>query len=97
MSFQLRSRGFSRVVCHLSQKELDYLRTTFLLVGDNQVVELQVETFKSDFGISNYLQLEGETYLEGRPSLLTSEEYERIEDVIQPMTWVFNITHEIPF
>ncbi len=97
MSYQLRSRGFSRVVCHLSQKELDYLRTAFLLVGENQVVELQVETFKSDFGISNYLQLEGETYLEGRPSLLTSEEYERIEDVIQPMTWVFNITHEIPF
>ena len=97
MSFQLRSRGFSRVVCHLSQKELDYLRTAFLLVGDNQVVELQVETFKSDFDISSYLQLEGETYLEGRPSLLTSEEYERIEDVIQPMTWVFNITHEIPF
>lgn len=97
MSYQLRSRGFSRVVCHLSQKELDYLRTAFLLVGENQVVELQVETFKSDFGISNYLQLEGETYLEGRPSLLTIEEYERIEDVIQPMTWVFNITHEIPF
>lgn len=97
MSYQLRSKGFSRVVCHLSQKELDYLRTAFLLVGENQVVELQVETFKSDFGISNYLQLEGETYLEGRPSLLTSEEYERIEDVIQPMTWVFNITHEIPF
>lgn len=97
MSYQLRSRGFSRAVCHLSQKELDYLRTAFLLVGENQVVELQVETFKSDFGISNYLQLEGETYLEGRPSLLTSEEYERIEDVIQPMTWVFNITHEIPF
>ena len=97
MSYQLRSRGFSRVVCHLSQKELDYLRTAFLLIGENQVVELQVETFKSDFGISNYLQLEGETYLEGRPSLLTSEEYERIEDVIQPMTWVFNITHEIPF
>lgn len=97
MSYHLRSRGFSRVVCHLSQKELDYLRTAFLLVGENQVVELQVETFKSDFGISNYLQLEGETYLEGRPSLLTSEEYERIEDVIQPMTWVFNITHEIPF
>lgn len=85
------------MVCHLSQKELDYLRTAFLLVGENQVVELQVETFKSNFGISNYLQLEGETYLEGRPSLLTSEEYERIEDVIQPMTWVFNITHEIPF
>lgn len=97
MSYQLRSKGFSRVVCHLNQKELDYLRTAFLLVGENQVVELQVETFKSDFGISSYLQLEGETYLEGRPSLLTSEEYERIEDVIQPMTWVFNITHEIPF
>lgn len=97
MSYQLRSRGFSRVVCHLSQKELNYLRTAFLLIGENQVVELQVETFKSDFGISNYLHLEGETYLEGRPSLLTSEEYERIEDVIQPMTWVFNITHEIPF
>lgn len=85
------------MVCHLSQKELNYLRTAFLLIGENQVVELQVETFKSDFGISNYLHLEGETYLEGRPSLLTSEEYERIEDVIQPMTWVFNITHEIPF
>ena len=97
MSYQLRSKGFSRVVCHLSQKELDYLRTAFLLVGENQVVELQVETFKSDFGISSYLGLEGETYLEGRPSLLTSEEYERIEDVIQPMTWVFNITHEMPF
>lgn len=97
MSYQLRSKGFSRVVCHLSQKELDYLRTAFLLVGENQVVELQVETFKSDFSISTYLQLEGETYLEGRPSLLTSEEYERIEDVIQPMIWVFNITNEIPF
>ena len=85
------------MVCHLSQKELDYLRTVFLLVGENQVVELQVETFKSDFSISSYLQLEGETYFEGRPAVLTSEDYERIEDVIQPMTWVFNITHEIPF
>lgn len=70
------------MVCHLSQKELDYLRTAFLLVGESQVVELQVETFKSDFVISSYLHLEGETYLEGRPSLLTSEEYARMEDVI---------------
>ncbi|QPL10856.1 hypothetical protein PP754_gp015 [Pectobacterium phage Possum] len=97
MSYQLRSKGFSRVVCHLSQKELDYLRTAFLLVGSNQVVELQVETFNSGFGISSYLQLVGETYLEGLPLLLASEKYERIEEDIQPVTWVFNITHEIPF
>lgn len=97
MSYQLRSRGFSRVVCHLSQDEFDRLRTSFLLIGDNNTVEMTVETYKSDYGISSYLALDSTRYLEGRPAVLTSEEYERIEDVIQPMTWIFNITNEVPF
>lgn len=85
------------MVCHLSEKELDHLRTSFLLIGDDKPVEMVVETYKSDFGESSYLPLDSTRYLEGRPAVLTSEEYERIEDVIQPMTWLFNITTEIPF
>lgn len=97
MSYELRSRGFSRVVCHLSQNEVDAIRTALTLLGEGAVYRKVVDTFKSDFGVSSYLSLTEDLYLEGRPDILTSEEYERIEDVIQPMTWIFNFTKEIPF
>ena len=97
MGYKLRSRGFSRVVCNLSQDQLDHLRTSFLLTGDNNTVEMTVETYKSDFGESSYLPLDSTRYLEGRPAVLTSEKYERIEGTILPVKWIFNITTEIPF
>lgn len=96
MRYELRSIGFSRVVCQLSQNEVDAIRTALTLLGEGAVYHKVVDTFKSDFWVSSYLNVAGDLYLEGSPDTLTSEEYERIEDVIQPMTWVFNFTKEIP-
>lgn len=97
MGYELRSRGFSRVVCQLSQNEVDAIRTALTLLGEGAVYRKVVDTFKADFGVPSYLNVTEDLYIEGRPDTLTSEEYERIEDVIQPMTWVFNFTKEIPF
>ena len=97
MSYELRSIGFSRVVCHLTQSEVDEIRTALTLLGESSVYRKVVDTFKSDFGVSSYLNMTGDLYLEGSIDTLTTEEYERIKDVIQPMTWIFNFTKEIPF
>lgn len=85
------------MVCQLSQNEVDAIRTALTLLGEGAVYRKVVDTFKADFGVPSYLNVTEDLYIEGRPDTLTSEEYERIEDVIQPMTWVFNFTKEIPF
>ena len=97
MSYQLRAIGFSRLVCQITERELDYIRTLILITDVSQVVELRAETFISDHGISSYLDLGGGQYLEGNCDPDNHEVLALHVHQIIPVIWKFNLTTKIPF
>ena len=97
MSFQLRAIGFSRLVCHLGDAELDYIRTLMLLTGQSQKVKMRADTFKSDHGITSYLDLGNGQWLEGSCDPDSDEILKLNVHQVVPIMWHFNITTDIPF
>lgn len=97
MSYQLRAIGFSRLVCHITDAELDYIRTLALLTNQSQKVKVRVETFKSDHGISSYMDLGNGLYLEGSCDPDNHEILALNVHQIVPVEWHFNMTTDIPF
>lgn len=97
MSYQLRAIDFSRLVCQLGDAELDYIRTLILLTSQNQKVEIQAETFKSDHSITSYLDLGNGQYLEGSCDPDGDEILRLNVHQVVPVMWHFSITTNIPF
>ena len=97
MSYQLRAIGFSRLVCQITDAELDYIRTLILLTDGNQKVKVRAETFKSDHGITSYLDLQNGQYLEGSCDPDSDEILKLNVHQIVPVMWHFNLTRDIPF
>lgn len=97
MSYQLRAIGFSRLVCHLGDAELDYIRTLMLITNQSQKVKIRAETFKSDHGISSYLDLGNDIYLEGSCDPDSDEILRLNVHQVVPVMWHFSYTRNIPF
>ena len=97
MSYQLRAIGFSRLVCQITDAELDYIRTLILLTDGNQKVKVRAETFKSDHGITSYLDLQNGQYLVGSCDPDSDEILRLNVHQIVPVMWHFNLTRDIPF
>lgn len=97
MSYRLRAIGFSRLVCHLADAELDYIRTLILLTDQNQKVKIRAETFMSDHDITSYLDLGNGQYLEGSCDPDGDEILRLNVHQVVPVMWHFNITTDIPF
>lgn len=97
MSYELRGQGFTRATCHLSQKEVDNIRTALALLPRGSEVEWVVDTYKSsNWTEQTSIYLGEKTYLEGRCQL-DVEDYIELDDTIIPAKWLFNFTEEIPF
>lgn len=97
MSYQLRAAAFSRLVCHLSEAEFDYIRTLILLLSAGERVELPVDTFRSDHSISSYLDVGNGVYLEGVCDPDESQILRLNANQVVPITWYFNLTNKVPF
>lgn len=97
MSYQLRRQGFSNLTCHLTDADIDYIRTLLLITNSNQEIELKVETFISEYSVNSYIDLGNNTYLEGTCHFYSDASLEMCESKILSIPWKFKITYRIPF
>lgn len=97
MSYELRGQGFTRTTCHLSQKEVDEIRTALTLLPEGSRLERVVDTFMNhDWSAPTNIPLTDDLYLEAECAM-PQEEYIKLQNNIIPYKWVFNLTKEIPF
>lgn len=97
MSYKLRGLGFTRTTCHLSQREVDEIRTALALLPEGSRLERAVVTFMSH-GWSTPLNipLTDGLYLEATCPM-SQEDYIKLQNNILHYKWLFNLTKEIPF
>lgn len=97
MSYELRGKTFNRTVCHLSQKEVDEIRTALTLLPEGSIVERDVDTFMhNDWSSRTNIPLTDDLYLEAECTM-PQEEYIKLQNNIVKYKWLFNFTKEIPF
>lgn len=97
MSYELRASGFSRIVCHLSEQQLNELKTMLFLLGPGKCASMVVDTYKhKEWTTPNNIYLSDGNYLVGTCSL-DEDQYESAEEGIIPIAWSFKTISEIPF
>lgn len=97
MSYELRGKGFTRSTCHLSQREVDEIRTALTLLPEGSSLGRNVDTFmKNDWSAPTTILLTDGLYLEATCTM-PQEEYIKLQNNIVQCRWLFNLTKEIPF
>ena len=97
MSYELRGTDFTRITCHLSQKEVDEIRTALTLLPEGSRLERVVDTFMNhDWSAATNIPLTDDLYLEAT-CIMSQEEYIKLQNNIVQYRWLFNLTKEIPF
>ena len=97
MSYELRGLGFTRTTCHLSQREVDEIRTALSLLPEGSKLGRTVDTFIShDWSTPPNIPLTDGLYLEATCAM-SQEEYIKLQNNIVQCRWLFNLTTEIPF
>ena len=97
MSYELRGKGFTRSTCHLSQREVDEIRTALTLLPEGARLGRNVDTFmKHDWSAPANIPLTDDLYLEAECTM-PQEEYIKLQNNIVKYEWLFNFTKEIPF
>ena len=97
MSYELRGRGFTRCTCHLSQNEVDEIRTALTLLPEGSFLGRNVNTrISHDWSAPTNIPLTDNLYLEAT-CIMLPEEYIKLHNNIIQCRWLFNFTKEIPF